>query len=566
MNIIRIPSILAATVAILVTAVPSYGDVRCVPDVSPGGCDSTHATIQAAVDASSDGDTVRVAPGTFVENVTLDLDLTLEGAQAGTDACGRVAGSPDPASESIIAPGAGIGITLQTGSAGSTITGFSFVGPDRGIESDSGPLDGLSILDNHFQGHTIAVFLNDPGTDVTVDQNSLVGSTSTQFHLDQDNFDGFHFTNNCVLDGLGTGLFVDGNHNVGASAGRAPRIEGNLFEGNVTGANLGRFAFENGDIVGNVFRDNSFPGLQGGIQGSEITGNVFDGNGRGGLELTGFGGAGDPTRGAQGNNVSCNNFVGNGFTNTGQGIFLSSGQFPGTISTNVFFDNNLFGNRIGLTYSGTEVIDAENNYWGHPTGPTHASNPGGVGDDVEGDTVDFDPWLESAATCAPAEGAPPDSDDDGILDAEDNCPATANPGQEDADADGVGDACDNCAAVANPGQEDADLDGIGDACDNCPAIANPGQEDADADGVGDACDNCAAIANPGQEDADVDGVGDVCDNCAAAPNPDQADRNDDGVGDACASVTEIPTLDGRALAVLVLLLAGAALLFLRRGI
>jgi hypothetical protein len=542
MKSIRIKSILAAAAAILVMAVPGDAAVRCVPDASPGGCDTTHATIQAAVDASSAGDTVRVAPGTFVENVTLDLDLTLEGAQAGTDACGRVTGSPSPASESIIAPGAGIGIELQTGSAGGTITGFSFVGPNRGIESTSGPLDGLAILDNHFQDHSTAVFLNDPGTDITVDRNALVGSTSTQFHLDQDNFDGFHFTDNCVLDGLGTGLFVDGNHNVGVSAGRAPRIEGNLFEGNVTGANLGRFAFELGAIIGNVFRDNSFPGLQGGIQSSDITGNVFDGNGRGGLELTGFGGAGDSTRGAQNNEVSCNNFVGNGFLNTGQGIFLSSGQFPGTISTNVFVDNNLFGNRIGLTYSGTEVIAAEGNYWGHPTGPTHASNPGGQGDEVEGDTVDFDPWLESAATCAPVEGAPPDSDGDGVLDDVDNCPDTPNPGQEDADADG-----------------------LGDLCDNCPAVANPGQEDADADGVGDLCDNCSEIANPSQEDGDADGVGDPCDNCPDAPNPDQADRNDDGVGDACASLLEIPTLDARALAVLALLLAGAALLFLRRG-
>ena len=70
-----------------------------------------------------------------------------------------------------------------------------------------------------------------------------------------------------------------------------------------------------------------------------------------------------------------------------------------------------------------------------------------------------------------------DRDGDGILDGDDNCPDTPNPGQEDADADGVGDACDNCVNTANPGQEDNnginDGDGIGDACENatptCPA-------------------------------------------------------------------------------------------------
>jgi Thrombospondin type 3 repeat len=37
---------------------------------------------------------------------------------------------------------------------------------------------------------------------------------------------------------------------------------------------------------------------------------------------------------------------------------------------------------------------------------------------------------------------PPDSDGDGVADANDNCPDDPNPGQADADGDGVGDACE----------------------------------------------------------------------------------------------------------------------------
>jgi hypothetical protein len=63
---------------------------------------------------------------------------------------------------------------------------------------------------------------------------------------------------------------------------------------------------------------------------------------------------------------------------------------------------------------------------------------------------------------------PPDGDADGVPDADDVCPAIADPGQEDADADGHGDVCDGCPETADPTQADADADAAGDACDPCP--------------------------------------------------------------------------------------------------
>ena len=53
-------------------------------------------------------------------------------------------------------------------------------------------------------------------------------------------------------------------------------------------------------------------------------------------------------------------------------------------------------------------------------------------------------------------GAPPaDGDEDGVLDADDNCPQHFNDDQADGDEDGVGDACDNCPEIANPAQDNA---------------------------------------------------------------------------------------------------------------
>ncbi len=93
-----------------------------------------------------------------------------------------------------------------------------------------------------------------------------------------------------------------------------------------------------------------------------------------------------------------------------------------------------------------------------------------------------------------------DRDDDGVLDAEDNCPFVANPDQADAENDGVGDACG----------EDYDADGVLDAEDNCPNAPNPDQADADADGVGDVCEDssdestCLSAGHPVAEALDAE--------------------------------------------------------------
>lgn len=88
-----------------------------------------------------------------------------------------------------------------------------------------------------------------------------------------------------------------------------------------------------------------------------------------------------------------------------------------------------------------------------------------------------------------------DTDNDGILDVNDNCPLIGNADQSDLDGDGEGDFCDL----------DDDGDSILDIDDNCRIDINPDQEDFDNDGIGDLCD----------PDIDDDGIlndADACDN------------------------------------------------------
>ena len=86
-----------------------------------------------------------------------------------------------------------------------------------------------------------------------------------------------------------------------------------------------------------------------------------------------------------------------------------------------------------------------------------------------------------------------DTDSDGILDSEDNCPNTANQDQLDSDADGLGNVCDNCVSGPNPSEDaDTDDDGIPD-----------GREDANRNNVVDSGET-----DPCNIDSDNDGIQD----------------------------------------------------------
>jgi len=112
---------------------------------------------------------------------------------------------------------------------------------------------------------------------------------------------------------------------------------------------------------------------------------------------------------------------------------------------------------------------------------------------------------------------PLDSDGDGISDYVDNAPYVANAPRLDMNTDGAvnyKDQLDNDydTVLGNPedpstwvrlgdaADPDSDNDGVANAADNCPLTYNPTQADSDHDGIGDACD---PLLN---RDTDSDGV------------------------------------------------------------
>jgi hypothetical protein len=311
-----------------------------------------YCSIQAAIDAASDGHTINVAAGTYDENLSIQKPVDLIGGGA-TVTTITTSGSP----EYLILIGNN---SVPTFSQGMTVSGFTLVAPSLSGDKDliglraSGPNDAdpIVIQNNVFNGSGGAIkgieTRSGGGThDIVVENNEF---NECMYGIWLNSAIDWRIEGNTIADSQWSGLAIntsdlDQTHDIDI-------LENTILR---TGVGTGYPEWSAGLHLGST------------IYNVQVTGNtIADGYDHGVYVMN---------RGA-------------------------------TVMTNVHINNNnIYNNVLGsvneLKTAGV-VVDATNNWWGDPTGPYHPTswiydsqvitNPDGKGDEVS-DYVLYDPWY-----------------------------------------------------------------------------------------------------------------------------------------------------------------------------
>ena len=322
-----------------------------------------YGSIQDAIDEAISGRTINVAAGLYDERLVIDKELTLNGD--GEDSIIQPSNIPSP----------GV-YDVEIDANGTVIQNFQF---DFNGASDTRSGNGIVISD-----------LNDPPVvDVLILNNYIyTGHANTGIQTGKySDVSGLTISDNIFYadyDGMGEGVYVNpytGDNKV--------FIDNNQFFGNLFSAVS--IEASNVTVSDNIINSNISQGIYG-IRFIELTGGqTYDGvlitdndiqNVTYGIRI------GTSTDVASSLTSTVNY---NTITNNDVGIWVRYGaNLTNSVHNNSIYNNTLFG----VNNEGNNLVNANDNWWGHISGPYNPiGNPAGTGDNVS-DNITFWPWKE----------------------------------------------------------------------------------------------------------------------------------------------------------------------------
>lgn len=506
------------------------------------GADAAFTTIQSAVTAAADTDTILVCPGTYAETkITINKAVVVQ--------------SVDGAATTIIDGGGGTGLALSGTVHLTATTGNVLFDGFTVQNAKAGP---SSVRINVRAG------VNAPGVVHTVTNNVLIGTNNpadgtdyglyaagpiaTETFVFQYNELRNHGSNTILIErhvgptDVSFNTFSRGVRSAGISAyfnmshTNTPitglqKVSHNtidmandvgpfdastastaiVFSSAFTGTNVGSFAaveisnntiknlrgFRRGIVLtngANTLANQAFGAITNAvISCNEMTGPVVPESGSQGIRLSGF--------------VSNPTITNNDITGVDEG-FRAEARNGHIADTATLEENSLANTGIAaIAWAPTGALAAETNWFGSATGPTEAGNPGGTGGVITATgPVDYVPWLGNG-TDADADTCfiPGDLDAcngvetctaPGVCDAPDAPDGTTC---DDGNACSVGDVC-TAGVCSGPGNTCGNgvIDGAcGETCDdgagngtNLCCSATCGIVDTDTDTICDRDDPC----------------------------------------------------------------------------
>ncbi len=385
--------------------------------VNPGGTGGCFSKIVAAVSAASNGDTIRVAAGTYNEGVVIGKPLSLVGANAGTtiiNATGLpnaiyVDGVDNPGLRGVLVTGFTLenanfeGILLNNISS-SVVYANHVINNDKSLDINTPACPGLpafetsetedcgegihlmgadhtTVASNVVEGNSGGILMSDetgPTQDNLISGNTVMGNPFDcgivmASHPPATGSTPFGITHNTIVNNISShnGTKVPG---AGAGVGIFTFLPGGTVTANV--------------IVNNTLTNNGLPGVTFHAHGTGenlndnmIVGNTISGNAADSQDAT--------TPGTTGINV----FGVSAITGTiiSQNV-IDGEQDAVVVNTPTLVQaylNNFLDAQFGVNNIGTGTADAAENWWGCSGGPSVA------GCAAVGPSVRFIPWLTS---------------------------------------------------------------------------------------------------------------------------------------------------------------------------